>query len=187
MYIRSTLFGEVAAFMHPRYRIVLAQATHLPALPAIERAAAVLLHDHAPLSALTGTTAISELTAAQLEQRLWVALDGDTPVGFALVTMLAANAPHLQEMNVSPAQMRQGVGTALLESVLSWARNTSGMPLTLTTFRDVPFNAPFYARHGFARLEACMWPPAVRSLVAEEHAHGLDRTRRVVMQYRPSD
>lgn len=172
--------------MHSRYRITLADMGHIAVLPAIESGAATLLRDHAPAAALTGTTPIEEFRAAQREERLWVALDGNTPVGFALVALRPANAAHLQEMDVSPSHMRQGIGTELLRAVLSWARTINRVPLTLTTFRDVPFNAPFYARHGFSVVDAESWPLDVRTLVDEEHARGLDRTRRVVMQYVPS-
>lgn len=177
------LIRDTAAYMPNRYRIVLAEADHLSALPAIERAATVLLKDHAPASALSGSTPVSDLEAAQREQRLWVALHENAPIGFALVSMLAPSAPHLQEMDVSPAHMRQGVGTALLEAVMAWARE-AGIPLTLTTFRDAPFNAPFYARRGFDIVDERFWTPAIRAIVDEEDARGLDRTRRVVMRYR---
>lgn len=53
---------------------------------------------------------------------------------------------------------------------------------TLTTFRDVPFNAPLYARRGFAIVEEAEWTDGLRAVVASEAAHGLDVTARVVMR-----
>lgn len=54
--------------------------------------------------------------------------------------------------------------------------------MTLTTFRDVPWNAPFYARAGFRELAAAELSPELAELVREEAARGLDPERRVVMR-----
>ncbi len=43
------------------------------------------------------------------------------------------------------------------------------------------FNAPLYAKRGFQVVPEGAWTPGLRALVAEEAAHGLDPTRRVVM------
>ena len=53
--------------------------------------------------------------------------------------------------------------------------------VTLTTFRGVPWNMPFYARLGFEELPRAEWPPPLRAIVADEAARGLDPERRVVM------
>jgi hypothetical protein len=44
--------------------------------------------------------------------------------------------------------------------------------LTLTTFRDVPWNAPYYARLGFEVFAREHWGPAMRQRVAREAAGG---------------
>ena len=43
-----------------------------------------------------------------------------------------------------------GIGAGLVRAAQIDARNTGIKALTLTTFRDVAWNAPFYARLGFA-------------------------------------
>jgi hypothetical protein len=40
--------------------------------------------------------------------------------------------------------------------------------VTLTTFRDIPWNAPYYARLGFSELPADAWGAGMRALVARE-------------------
>jgi hypothetical protein len=54
--------------------------------------------------------------------------------------------------------------------------------VTLTTFRDVPWNLPFYARLGFAVVPPGQLSDALRTVVDEETRHGLDPRRRVVMK-----
>lgn len=53
---------------------------------------------------------------------------GGDPVGFALVQMLAADLPHLDEVSVAPAHGRCGLGTALVRTVGEWAAASSLMP-----------------------------------------------------------
>ncbi len=57
-----------------------------------------------------------------------------------------------------------------------------GVPaLTLTTFTEVPWNAPYYARCGFRLLDDAELTPGLREIRAHEAAHGLDRWPRACM------
>jgi GNAT superfamily N-acetyltransferase len=98
--------------------------------------------------------------------------------------MLAADRPHLQEMDVDPRHGRRGIGTALLRAACDWARGAGHGEVTLTTFRDVPWNMPFYAKAGFEELPAGDMCPALRAVVAAETRRGLDPGRRVAMRRR---
>ncbi|MET0556569.1 MAG: GNAT family N-acetyltransferase, partial [Vicinamibacteria bacterium] len=73
------------------------------------------------------------------------------------------------------------LGRALLESTLAWARAAGYRTATLSTFRDVPWNAPFYARVGFRETAPDDASPELRALRAEEPANGLRLDRRVLM------
>jgi hypothetical protein len=53
--------------------------------------------------------------------------------------------------------------------------------VTLTTFRDVPFNRPFYERRGYRVLEEAEWTPELAQRRAEEADAGLDPELGVVM------
>jgi GNAT superfamily N-acetyltransferase len=122
-----------------------------------------------------------ELAAAEL---VLVATDDEgAPLGYAVVGLVDGHA-HLEELGVLPDAGRRGVGTGLLEAVADWARARGDEQLTLTTFRDVPFNAPLYAKRGFAPLDEQDWTPALRDLVAREAGDGLDPAQRVVMRRR---
>ena len=104
-----------------RYQIARARPEDLSLLPAIELAAAQLLRGHAPESVLNESTDCDTFADAARQGRLWVALAGDAPVGFALVKMLAGNLPHLDEVDVEPSHSRRGLGTALVRAACDWA------------------------------------------------------------------
>jgi len=114
---------------------------------------------------------------------LWVALEGDSPVGFAQVEMLAGDLPHLNEIDVHPAHGCRGLGTRLVRTVCDWGAGAGYAQITLTTFREVVWNMPWYTRLGFVELPAERWRDELRRLVAAETARGLDPARRVVMTY----
>ena len=54
--------------------------------------------------------------------------------------------------------------------------------MTLTTFRDVAWNMPFYERLLFRVIPSAELSPALRSIVEDETRRGLDPFRRVVMK-----
>ncbi len=98
-------------------------------------------------------TSDETLKAAQKRGHLWVAeFDGDI-AGFALAEMRDGLA-HLGEVSVAPQFARKGVGTQLINQVIEWAKSAKSPYLTLTTFRDVPWNAPYYTKLGFSECDA---------------------------------
>ena len=121
------------------------------------------------------------LSRARRDGRVWVATTSDDKaVGFALAVEIDGNA-HLDELNVLPDHGCNGIGTALARTVIAWASASGYAALTLVTFRHVPWNAPFYARMGFAPLEpAVMGSGMHRQLQAEADA-GLDASMRQAM------
>ena len=168
----------------PTYAITMARPGDLPQLASIERAAATLLTGHAPASVLDEVTPLLDLEVARAQSLLWVALADDVPVGFAHVKLLEANSAHLDELDVHPRHGRRGVGRRLVESVADWAARSGLAAVTLSTFRDPPWNMPFYARLGFEVIASGDLTPALTAIVADEIARGMDPSRRVVMQRR---
>ena len=77
---------------------------------------------------------------------------GTPAVGFAHVLEIEGEA-HLELLAVRPSHGRQGIGTALVRAVLAEARARGHRRLTLSTYRDVPWNRPFYERLGFVELD----------------------------------
>jgi putative acetyltransferase len=177
--VRSRPAGRDA---EPAYVVTLARAEHVALLPAIELAAATLLAGHAPPSVLAETTSEAVLHDAQRRGHLWVALAHEVPVGFAHVTLLEWGAAHLTELDVHPAHGRRGLGRRLVETVCAWAGAAGMHAVTLTTFRDVPWNMPFYARLGFEEIPPRALGRALREILDEEARHGFDPARRVAMR-----
>ncbi|MEO3853646.1 GNAT family N-acetyltransferase [Acrocarpospora sp. B8E8] len=109
-----------------------------------------------------------------------VIVAGRPAVGFALVGWVDG-VVHLDQLAVRPEDGGRGIGGALLQAVCEHAAAVSDA-VTLTTFRDVPWNAPWYARRGFAVLEAERWGPEMARLVAYERESGIAVEPRVVMR-----
>ena len=162
--------------------IRLAQAADLPLLQCIEREASsrfrgLGLLDHL----LDHSLSLGELSQHQQAGRIWVAIDDDArPVGFAVVNVLDEIA-HLEELDVVPRAGRRGVGRRLLETVCAWAAAQGFSALTLSTFREVPWNEPFYLRAGFHPLDGSTLSPALRAVQAREAQLGIAMDRRVIM------
>ncbi|WP_159939826.1 MULTISPECIES: GNAT family N-acetyltransferase [unclassified Nocardiopsis] len=97
------------------------------------------------------------------------------PVGLA-ATVTVDGHPHLEQLAVCPEHGRRGVGGALLEAVCAEAAAAGHARLTLTTFRDLPWNGPWYAARGFGVLPRRAWGPGlVRLWDSEEDIRVLPR------------
>ncbi len=104
----------------------------------------------------------------------WVVEDLDGRIlGFACAR-LEDQALHLHEISVRREAQGQGVGRKLLQQVVDAARHTGARELTLTTFADVPWNAPFYAQLGFEVIGEGLLDARLQQILADELAHGLE-------------
>ena len=97
---------------------------------------------------------------------------GDPPVGFVSVDVVDGCA-HIDQLSVLAEHGGRGTGRALLDRAVRWARDAGLGAVTLTAFRDVPWNAPFYRRAGFEVVDDPS--PGLAALRAAERAEGLDR------------
>ncbi|MFF5503669.1 GNAT family N-acetyltransferase [Streptomyces roseolus] len=116
--------------------------------------------------------------------RAWVAVDGtDRPVAY-LIADAVDGAAHIEQVSVHPEAAGRGVGRALIEHLAEVARKEGLTALTLTTFAEVPWNAPYYTRLGFRPLADA--DPALteglREISRAEAAHGLAAWPRVCMR-----
>ena len=171
------------SWLSQRVSIRTARQDELEPLRELEVAAGVRFRD-------IGMTDIAEHPAPPLELfelsrqagRLWVTTDtDDRPTGFVLVT-LVDDAAHIEQVSVHPDQQGQGLGRQLIEHVDSWAAGQGFQALTLSTFRSVPWNGPYYARLGFVELRPDEWTPGLTELLAAETAFGLDPAQRIFMR-----
>ena len=133
-------------------------------------------------------TAPEVLTRYAIEGRSWVAVDDeDRPVGFVVVDDIDGCA-HIEQISVDPAHQGRGFGRALVEQVRAWAERTARPAITLTTFAEVPWNAPLYAHLGFVVIEDAELGPELRGVKDAESARGVDeKMRRVCMKLALTD
>jgi GNAT superfamily N-acetyltransferase len=106
--------------------------------------------------------------------------DGRTVAGFGLSERLGGYL-HVHQMSVRPALTGCGLGAALLNGLIQIARARADTGLTLITYRHVPWNMPFYARHGFAEHAVDTSPPHLKLLLASEEAVGVNISHRAIM------
>ena len=90
-----------------------------------------------------------EIRAGIQASLAWVAEAAHTGVVGFLVGETVGTSMHIVEMDVLPSQARQGIGGQLLEHSIAYSKTMGFREVTLTTFLNIPWNAPFYARHGF--------------------------------------
>ena len=160
----------------------LARADDAAAMPGIERAAAAAFAAEPSLAGLDFTRTRSEADCARLIRKghCLVAHVGEAMAGFLLAERFSREL-HIWEMDVAPAFQRRGIGAGLVRAAQIDARNTGIAALTLTTFRDVAWNGPFYARLGFEEVTALDAHPRLAGELANEVDDGLPADRRCAM------
>lgn len=95
-----------------------------------------------------------------------------SPVGFVHVVDADGTA-HLDQLSVLPEHGRRGHGRRLVDAALDEARRRGYSRMTLRTYADIPWNAPFYGSCGFK--ESIPESGFHRQLVEAETELGLDR------------
>lgn len=138
------------------YSIQRALPEQVEALCAIEREAMELFRGHRAWRFYAPVTMPPELLRLAIERGLvWVALSDESgePVGFVWLDTEDEAGIGLAEIDVLPDWGGQGIGAALLERACAWARAAGYRQINLGTLADVPWNAPFYARHGFVEVD----------------------------------
>ncbi len=169
----------------PDVRLRLAAPADLPRLQDVERAAGEAFRS-------LGMTAVADddppaldvLAAHQEAGRAWVAVEGDGPaevvVGYLLLDLAGVDGNgHVEQVTVHPGHARRGTGRRLLALAADVTRAQGRPALTLTTFADVPWNAPWYRRLGFR--DVADPGPQLRALVAHEAGLGLGAWPRVCL------
>jgi len=171
-----------ATFKEAMPIVRLAQVDEVPKLALVERAAASVFRD-------VGLAWIAEgelLEATYLirlceQQMLWVAVDDDgAPVGFLAADWVDGHF-HIAEASVVPSAQKQGIGTALIDAAVHRANANGFGRVTLTTYRDLPWNGPFYSRLGFVEAGAAIVGPGHVAKLQAEAMAGHDPSRRCVM------
>jgi GNAT superfamily N-acetyltransferase len=154
----------------PNYRIRPARGDEVGDLQKIDLASATLfmgsgLIDFGPSGCPTEPIPEDRLRKGFGDSLIWVAVDHlEELVGFALCSDRGPDL-YLDQLSVLPAHGRQGLGSRLLRRCFQEAETRSHRRVSLSTFRKVPWNGPFYKKLGFREIPVWRlneWQLAIR-------------------------
>lgn len=158
-------------------------------LPDIESSASALFADNPELAGpgfagidFSAVLSVAEHQALIAKGHCLVSSADEKIVGF-LAAEPHRRELHIREMSVHADYQQMGIGAGLLRACMIDARNSGFSALTLTTFRDIPWNAAFYARLGFAEVSDLAAHPRLAEELASEEANGMPRDLRCAMIY----
>ncbi|MHA3737291.1 GNAT family N-acetyltransferase [Pseudomonas sp. Eth.TT006] len=153
------------------------------ALPAIERSAAELFRADPALAWLADAPVLGAEQHLQAisSALVWVAEHVDQPLHGFLRAVQIDNQLHIEELSVSQHFQGLGTGRKLLLTAIDYAARQQLRAVTLTTFSDLPWNAPFYQRMGFCLLSPQKIPRHLREAMNNEVALGFPAARRCAM------
>ena len=167
------------------YAIRAATSADLPPLAQVERSAAALFAPAGPELAWLAQGEPLPLSTLQMLQQhggVWVAADGqDRPSGFLAAQPLDGQL-FIVELSVALPHQRQGLGARLLDAAAAHAQALGCACLTLSTYRHLPWNAPYYTRHGFSEIEATALGAGHALKLAREAQDGQDPALRCLMR-----
>lgn len=145
-------------------------------LPALEKAAGEVFRSIGMEDIANGDVPTADYYASFLKHGavyVTTSMDDETTLtGFILLAPFET-AAHIYEVSVHPKFQRQGIGKRLLTQANSWAQSSGFNRVTLTTFTNVPWNAPYYASQGFRLIDEADYSPAQNILSENEASHGL--------------
>ncbi|MEC5320210.1 GNAT family N-acetyltransferase [Brenneria populi subsp. brevivirga] len=111
----------------------------------------------------------------------WVIEDDSKIAGFICTENIESEETiHINELDVLYGEQGKGLGRRLLDFIINDAKRKN-KKITLTTFSNVPWNAPFYKKAGFRFAHNSELTARLRSLLAEESALGLPLEYRCAM------
>jgi len=111
--------------------------------------------------------------------------ESDVPVGYAMASVVDGEG-HLDQVSVLGRAQGRGVGAALVRHVLAWSAAEGHPAVTLTTYRDLPWNGPWYVHLGFRAVPGAALGPDLASILIAERPAGLEPPTRIVVR-RPAD
>jgi len=79
---------------------------------------------------------------------------------------------YIEEVDVVMERQQQGFGRRLMQAAIDWAHDNGQRAVTLTTFRTIPWNKPFYAEMGFVEMDTPT--PYLAAVLADEVARGFE-------------
>lgn len=89
---------------------------------------------------------------------------------------------HINELSVGTEWQDRGIGKRLVNDFINVARQSEFLGVTLTTFRDVPWNEPFYQKLGFQTLVEEALGERLSRILKEEELQGFVKAQRCGMR-----
>ena len=160
-----------------------AQSWDLPLLEYVERSAAEIFRTVNLGFLADGETLAPEVLEAMYQaDHLWVATNRfDQPIGFIGGEYLSGNF-HIVEISVAREFQGKGIGKALMTAMVEHVSREGYKSVTLTTYRNLGFNGPWYSRLGFFEVNPHDMGREYLDILASEAQHGLDVRSRCVMR-----
>jgi len=164
------------------FNIRKARFSDIPFLGPVERSAAELFRSASLDFLVDGSTVDPKALAAMIDtHHLWVACDFmDYPIGFCGGEYIEGNF-HLVEISVAQDFQGKGVGSALMERMEADVRREGFHALTLTTYRSLAWNGPWYERMGFVEANPVEMGRTYLEILESERQHGFDMSARCLM------
>ncbi|MDC9596608.1 GNAT family N-acetyltransferase [Xenorhabdus anantnagensis] len=166
------------------FSIRLTQKSDVTQLPEIEHSAAKLFRFIPELAWVADGHMQTEQQHLEYiaQNNSWVALNEmSQPIGFILAKPLDGGL-HIMELSVHEDWQRNGIGKALINKVIVVAEQCHFNAVTLTTFRYVNWNAPFYHRLGFEILDSQQITASLRQILQSEIDYGFAEEQRCAMK-----
>jgi predicted N-acetyltransferase YhbS len=124
----------------------------------------------------------AEVLAARIVAGGLLVADVEGEVAAFVMFRPVGDSLYIEQIDVLPAFERRRIGASLIDAVADQARTSGLSRLTLSTFRDVPWNAPYYRRLGFIDIDDKKLAPDLLEIRREHLARGLDESLRVFME-----
>jgi GNAT superfamily N-acetyltransferase len=182
--LQNNIYKPSTIVLEAGYQIRAARVEELPLLSEIEQSAAVLFLD-TPYAFLVDADPLPlEFVQQQFQAgRVWVAVDlQETIVSYAIAREID-DTLYLQQIDVEPEHGRRGIGSALINTVCTWAQQQGYEIVSLSTFRDIPWNAPLYSKLGFNPVDETELTTGFQQIRLKELEAGLPISERVIMHY----
>ena len=164
----------------PEYSIRKARPADIPYLERVERSAAEVYRTVGLEFLIDGPTVDPLFLSANLNH-LWLAVDWmDRPIGFIVGEDIYGYF-HVVELSVAQEYQGNGIGKQLIARMTVDVRREGYQTISLTTYRNLPWNGPWYTRLGFLEVNPLEMGTKYVEILENERQHGLDTAQRCVM------
>ncbi|MDO9087950.1 MAG: GNAT family N-acetyltransferase [Anaerolineaceae bacterium] len=152
-------------------------------LPDIESSAGKSFRDLPDLAWIADDDVMSVETHLKfvIKGTSWLAEADDQIVGFLCAESTARDL-HVWVLAVRREWQSKGIGRRLMKTVIEHAQRNEFISVTLTTFREVQWNEPFYRSLGFEMVDTEKMDPRLQEILHAEIQHGLPGGLRCAMR-----